>query len=44
MDRERARVADIGDMIEKLERVDELASRLDAALKLETDQPAVAAF
>ena len=44
MNGERARVADVGDMIEKLERVDELAPRLDAALELEADQAAVAAF
>ena len=44
MDGERARVADVGDMVEKLERVDELAPRLDAALELEADEPAVAAL
>ena len=38
MDRERARVADVGDVIEKLQRVDEPAPRLDAALQLEADQ------
>jgi hypothetical protein len=40
MDGERARVADIGDMIEELERVDELALRLLAAPDLEADQAA----
>ena len=40
MDGERARVADIGDVIEELERVDELAPRLLAALDLEPDQAA----
>ena len=44
MNGERARVADVGDMIEKLERVDELAPCLDAALELEADEAAVAAF
>ena len=41
---ERAGVANIGDMVEKLERVDELAPCLDAALELEADEAAVAAF
>ena len=44
MNGERARVANVGDMVEKLERVDELATRLDAALELEADEAAVTAF
>ena len=32
MDGERARVADVGDMVEEFERVDELAPRLDPPL------------
>ena len=44
MDGERARVANIGDVVEELERVDELSPRLDAAFELEADQPAIAAL
>ena len=44
MDGERARVADIGDVIEELERVDELAPGVLAALDLESDQAALPPF
>src|ERR1700722_2054911 len=44
MNGKRACVADVGDMVQKLERVDELAPCLDAALELETDEAAVTAF
>src|SRR5580704_9592612 len=44
MNGERACVANIGDMVEKLERVDELAPCLDTALELEPHQAAVTAF
>jgi hypothetical protein len=44
VDCEAARVADIGDMVEQLQRVDELASRLAPALDLESDQRAIAAL
>src|SRR5579862_6189217 len=44
MDGERARVADIGNVIKQLERVDELLARVDAALEFEADQPAIAAL
>src|SRR5580704_5658589 len=44
MNSERARVADVGDMVEKLERVDELAPCLDAALEFEADETTVTAF
>src|SRR5579871_2610884 len=42
VDREAARVADIGDMIEQLEGIDEFPSGFAAALEFETDQPTVA--
>ena len=41
MDREASSVADVGDMIEELQVVDEPPAGLEAALKLETDQPAI---
>src|ERR1700735_4640399 len=44
MDGERARVADVGDMVEEFERVDELAPRRAPTLRLEANQAAVAAF
>src|SRR3546814_1663768 len=44
MDGEAARVAEIGDVIEELQRVDEAASGLLAAGKLEAHQPAIAAL
>ena len=44
MDREAARVADIGDVVEHLQRVDEAPPGIDAALQLEADQPAIAAL
>src|SRR5580700_896274 len=47
MDGERARIADIGDVIEEFQRVDEFAPRLLAALDLEPDeaaQPALEIF
>ncbi len=44
MDGERARVADVGDMIEELERVDELGAGGLAALDLEADQAALPAL
>jgi len=39
MNGERACVADVGDMVEKFERVDELAPRLYAALEFEATRP-----
>ncbi len=42
MDGERARVADVGDMVEQLQRVDELAPGVLAALDLEADEAAQA--
>src|ERR1700759_5232629 len=44
VDRERARVADICDMVKHLQRVDEPAAGLAAAPELETQQGAVAAL
>src|SRR6185369_10147908 len=44
MDRQAARVADIGDVVEQLESVDEAAPGLLAALELEADQAAEAVF
>src|ERR1700722_6772451 len=44
MNGERACVADVGDMVEKFERVDELTPRLYAALEFEADQAAVTAL
>ena len=43
MDGERACVADVGDVVEELQRVDEFAPRLLAALDLEADQAALPA-
>ena len=43
VDREAAHVADVGEVAEQLERVDELLARLDAALQLERDDRARAA-
>ena len=43
MDGERARIADVGDVIEELERVDELGAGGLAALDLEADQTALPA-
>src|SRR5512134_4127926 len=42
VDGEAARVADIGDVIEELQRIDEAPARLASALELEADQPAEA--
>ena len=44
MDGEAPRVADIGDMVVKLQRVDELAPCVLAARQLEADQPAETAL
>src|SRR5258707_928251 len=44
MDRQRAGIADIGDMIEQLERVDEARARLVPFAQLEADQAAEAAL
>src|SRR5690606_41790410 len=44
MDGEAAHVADIGDMIEQLQAVDELATRFGAAFQLEAEQAAEAAL
>ena len=44
MNGERASVADVGDMIEELERVDELGAGGLAALELEADQAALPAL
>ncbi len=44
MDGEAARVADIGDVIEELQRVDETPPRLAPAREFEADEPAEAAF
>src|SRR5271168_340405 len=44
MDREAARVADIGDVIQQLQRVDEAPARLAAAREFKTDEPAVTAL
>ena len=43
MDREAARVADIGDMIEELQPVDETPARLAPARQLEADKAAIPA-
>src|SRR6202008_522035 len=42
MDRKRARIADIGDVVEHLQRLDEAAARLAPAVELEADETAVA--
>ena len=44
MDGKRACIADIRDMIEELQRIDEFAASLDPALELEANQRAVTAF
>ena len=44
MDRKAPRVADVGDMVEKLQRIDEALTRRAAAGQFESDQPAKAAF
>ena len=44
MDREAARIADIGDVIEQLQRIDEAAAGLLAAGQLEADEAAQAAL
>ena len=44
MDGEAARVADIGDVVEQLQRVDEAPSRFLAALDLEAEQAAEPPF
>ena len=44
MDGKRACIADIRDMIEELQRIDEFATSLDTALELEANQCAVTAF
>ena len=43
VDRQAPRVADIGDMVEHLKRLDELLSGLDATGELETNQRAITA-
>ena len=42
MDRQRARITDIGDMVEELERIDESLSGGEPVLQLEPDEPAIA--
>ena len=42
VDREAAHVADVGEVAEQLETVDEVAARVDAALQLERDDRALA--
>ena len=44
MDREAARIADVGDVIEQLQRIDEAPAGLLAALDLEADQAAEPPF
>src|SRR4029453_18879894 len=44
MDGEAARIADVGDVVEQLQRIDELAAGLLAALQLEADETAEAAL
>ena len=44
MNGERASVADIGDVIEHFQSVDEFAAGITAAFEFEADQSAVAAF
>ena len=44
VDRQRLRVADVGQVAEQLQRLDERAAGLDAALDAERDQRAVAAL
>ena len=44
MDGERARVADVGDVVEELQRVDEPPPRLFPARQFEADQAAEAAL
>jgi hypothetical protein len=44
MDREAAGVADVGDVIEQLQRVDEAPAGVAAGRELEADQPAEAAL
>src|SRR6516164_9608827 len=43
MDRQAARIADIGDVVEHLERIDETTPGLAPALQLETDEPSITA-
>ena len=42
MDRQAARVADVGDVVEQLQRIDESAAGIGAAGQLEPDQAALA--
>ena len=42
MDRQAARVADIGDVIEELKRIDDAPAGLLSARQLKTDEPAIA--
>jgi hypothetical protein len=44
MDREGPSAADVGDVVEKLDRVDEPPARLDPAVELEPDESAAAAL
>ena len=44
MDGERARVADVGDVIEELQRVDEAPARLAPGREFEADEAAKAAL
>ncbi len=44
MNGEAPRVADIGDVVEQLQRIDEAPPRLLAALEFEADEPAIAAL
>src|SRR5579883_3506726 len=42
VDREAADIADIGDVVEELQRIDEGTPRREPTLQLETDEPAIA--
>ena len=44
MDGQRARIADVGDVVEELERIDESRARLAALPELEADETAEAAL
>ena len=44
MNGEAARIADIGDMVEEFQRVDEAASRIQPALEFKAEQGAIAAL
>src|SRR6202040_3425659 len=44
MDREAARISDIGDVVEHRQRIDEAPPGILAALQFEAEQPAIAAL